>query len=193
MNTDKEDAAKQKCQCGSLTDRSGRISKEHRQQIHLLSCFCCGERCRTGYGIHEVCGCRGSEVCHMTREGNQKETSSCKRRVHDVLAKTAEKLFYNENCKHTADHRHPKRRLHRHVHGQQKAGYQCTAVGNRHRFFIPFSYRYSVRDRLPSKSQSEAAPEGRNSRFPRSCRGKGKQDGKHDFIRRYLGPCVRGR
>ena len=25
------------------------------------------------------------------------------------------------------------------------------------------------------------------------CRGKGKQDGKHDFIRRYLGPCVRGR
>ena len=28
-----------KGQCGSLTDRSGRIPKEHGQQIHLLSCF----------------------------------------------------------------------------------------------------------------------------------------------------------
>ncbi len=194
MNADKENAANQKGQCGSLTDRSGRISKEHGQQIHLLSCFCCGERCRTGYGIHEVCGCRGSEVGHMTREGNQKEASSCKRRVHNVLAKTAEKLFYDENCKHTADHRHPKRRLHRHVHGQQKAGYQCTAVGNRHRFLHSFFiqiFRQGT-DCHRNRNQKQC-PKAEIPDSHAGCRGKGKQDGKHDFVCRHLGPRVWGR
>lgn len=137
---------------------------------------------------------RGSEVCHMTREGNQKETSSCKRRVHDVLAKTAEKLFYNENCKHTTDHRHPKRCLHRHVHCQQKTSYQCTAVGNRHRFLHSFFIQiFRQGTDCHRNQQSKAVPEGRNSRLPRRLRGKGKQDGKHDFVCRHLGPRVWGR
>ena len=60
MNADKENAANQKGQCGSLTDRSGRISKEHGQQIHLLSCFCCGERCRTVIPVSTRCAAAGA-------------------------------------------------------------------------------------------------------------------------------------
>ncbi len=127
-------------------------------------------------------------------EGNQKEASSCKRRVHNVLAKTAEKLFYDENCKHTADHRHPKRRLHRHVHSQQKAGYQCTAVGNRHRFLHSFFiqiFRQGT-DCHRNRNQKQC-PKAEIPDSHAGCRGKGKQNGKHDFVCRHLGPRVWGR
>ena len=131
---------------------------------------------------------------HMTREGNQKETSSCKRRVHDVLAKTAEKLFYNENCKHTTDHRHPKRCLHRHVHCQQKTSYQCTAVGNRHRFLHSFFIQIFRQGTDCHRNHNQKqCPKAEIPDSHADCRGKGKQDGKHDFVCRHLGPRVWGR
>ncbi len=137
-------------------------------------------------------GCRGGEIGHMAREGNQKEASSCKRRVHNVLAKTAEKLFLRRELQTHRRSPASKEAPAPACSWPAEAGYQCTAVGNRHRFLHSFFiqiFRQGT-DCHRNRNQKSSALRPKFQIPTQAAGARARQDGKHDFVRRYLGPRV---
>ena len=100
---DQDDCSDHDCDNGCLTDGSGNISDQHVHAVHTvkccISCFDIStDRCQwccTGYAVIY-------EACHSSCEGNKKETSCSKCRVHEVLSKSSKKLLNYDNCKYTS-------------------------------------------------------------------------------------------
>ena len=120
--------------CRSLTDGSVNITDE---QVLYRDGICCESAvlkfCKSSCSCNSINTVISAqlvhcEICHFACKGDHQETSCSKCRVHEVLSQTAEKLFYNDDCKGTAEYRHPQRDLRRHVERKQKSCNNCTEI-----------------------------------------------------------------
>ena len=120
----------------SLTDSTLDITKEqilygNRSPLNESLVFKCCQRCCLCNCIYNSMGAFGNcKVSHFSGKRDHKETSSCKSRVHKVLSKSTEQLFYNNDRKSTAKDRHPDWNLGRHVQCKQKSCYNCTEISS---------------------------------------------------------------
>lgn len=136
LKCEKDHCTDEDRQGGSLTDGTLDITKEqilyrNRSPLNESLAFKRCQRCCLCNRIYNSMGAFGNcKVSHFSGKRDHKETSSCKSRVHKVLSKSTEQLFYNNDRKSTAKDRHPDWDLGRHVQCKQKSCYNCTEISS---------------------------------------------------------------